>query len=244
MLSTMLVEVFALPGPTILVVDDDRRVLELVSTCLSQAGYNLITATDGETGLMEYRRHRPNLVILDVMMPGMDGWDVCRRIRQESDTPVIMLTAKDDEFDKVLGLELGADDYITKPFGLRELVARVKAVLRRAGSSNAMSKTRRLEWPDLIIDPLSREVRARGELVKLAPKEFDLLFHMARHPGQVFTREQLYDSVWGYDYYGGVRTVDVHITRLRNKIEKDPKQPKYLITVWGVGYKFEVPEDV
>lgn len=229
--------------PKVLVVDDDRRVLDLLATYLKKSGYQPITSTDGETGLMEYRRQRPDLVILDVMMPGMDGWAVCRQIRQESSTPVIMLTAKGEEVDKVLGLELGADDYVTKPFSPRELIARVKAVLRRAKSGNRMRENTRLEWPGLTIDPVSREVKVGGNPVKLAPKEFDLLLYMARHPGQVFTREQLYDSVWGYDYYGGVRTVDVHITRLRNKIEAEPRQPRYLITVWGVGYKFEIPDN-
>lgn len=229
-------------GPKILVVDDDRRVLDLMSLYLNRDGYETITATDGETGLTEFRRQHPDLVILDIMMPGMDGWDVCRQIRQESSVPIIMLSAKGEELDKILGLELGADDYVTKPFSPREVTARVKAVLRRAGRNAAFRPDQKLEWADLVIDPAARVVTVRGKEVKLAPKEYDLLLYMARYPGQAFSREQLYDRVWGYDYYGGVRTVDVHITRLRNKIEKDPKNPQFLQTVWGVGYKFVAPE--
>lgn len=230
-------------GPKILVVDDDRRVLDLMSLYLNRDGYQTITATDGETGLAEFRRQHPALVILDIMMPGMDGWDVCREIRQESSVPIIMLSAKGEELDKILGLELGADDYVTKPFSPREVTARVKAVLRRAGRDASARTEKRLEWPDLVIDPAARVVEVRGKEVKLAPKEYDLLLYMARYPGQAFSREQLYDGVWGYEYYGGVRTVDVHITRLRNKIEKDPKNPQFLQTVWGVGYKFVAPEN-
>jgi two-component system response regulator ResD len=199
-------------------------------------------AVDGEEAVRKAKLLNPQLVILDIMLPKLDGWDVCREIRKFSTIPIIMLTAKGEEFDKVLGLELGADDYLTKPFSPRELIARVKAILRRMAQDDAAESEDSISLPGLIINLASREVLASGREVALTPKEFDLLWHLAKHTGKVFTREQLLTAVWGYDYYGDLRTVDTHIKRLREKVEREEQLSFHIKTIWGVGYKFEVQD--
>ena len=225
----------------ILVVDDDQNICELLRLYLTKEGYQVTLASDGEDALNQYGQVKPDMVLLDVMMPKLDGWEVCRRIRKEGDTPVIMLTAKGETFDKVLGLELGADDYIIKPFDSKELVARVKAVLRRyqpARQEEPKSSAKIVEYPDLVINQTNYSVLYQGHPVDMPPKELELLYFLASSPNQVFTREQLLDHIWGYEYIGDTRTVDVHIKRLREKIKDHPSWS--LSTVWGIGYKFEV----
>lgn len=228
----------------ILVVDDEPMIVESVSYNLKQEGYDVMTATDGETGLKLAENGDFDLILLDLMLPGMDGMEICRTLRKTSEIPIIMLTAKEGEIDRVLGLELGADDYVTKPFSMRELMARVKRVLKRsvvnletagvvAGHDQSIISGR------LEIDLLGHEVTVNGVVVNLSSKEFELLKVLASHPGQVLTREQLLDLVWGNDFYGDTRTVDVHIRWLREKIEADPGNPEYILTVRGVGYKFK-----
>lgn len=225
---------------SVLVVEDDANVAELVRLYLSKAGFRVALVGDGREALQSFRRARPDLVILDIMLPSLDGWEVCRAIRGEADTPIIMLTARGTGAEKVLGLELGADDYVVKPFDPAELVARVKAVLRRA--RKPADNERSLRLPALSIDPASRRVEVDGDEVPMTPKEFDLLLFLARHQGRVFTREQILNEVWGYDFLGDSRTVDVHVKRLRKKLEADGR-PWRIATVWGVGYKFEVSPD-
>lgn len=228
----------------VLVVDDDPNVCELVSLYLEREGFNIEAVHDGEAALASFQRTRPDLIVLDLMLPLMDGFEVCRRVRRESETPIIMLTAREDEIDRILGLEMGADDYVPKPFNPRELVARVKAVLRRSRSGqDTPARERPLRFGDLFIDPLGRVVRLKDADIPLTPKEFDLLWHLATHSGRTFTRPDLLESVWGYDYYGDERTVDVHIKRLRRKIEPSGSSVRYIHTVWGVGYKFFVDEE-
>lgn len=226
----------------ILVVDDDKNICELLRLYLEKEGFAVTMAYDGNAALQEFEKLHPDLVLLDVMMPGMDGWEVCRRIRQDSKTPIIMLTAKGETYDKVLGLELGADDYIIKPFDSKELVARVKAVLRRyqpaKPETNDVSKGKCVEYPGISINLTNYSVVVDGQHVDMPPKELELLYFLAASPNQVFTREQLLDQIWGYEYIGDTRTVDVHIKRLREKI-KDHNGWS-LSTVWGIGYKFEV----
>lgn len=224
----------------VLVVDDEAQILEVVEKYLARDGFQVATARDGEAALSAFNTHKPDLVVLDLMLPKVDGLEVFRRLRTMSAVPVIMLTAKSEESDRVVGLELGADDYITKPFSPRELSARVKAVLRRA-TTGAMLDTgeRTLVRGTLRIDPRARSVSVAERAVELTGKEFDLLWFLASHPGQVFTRTQLLDHVWGYEFYGDSSTVTVHMRRLREKIEADPGNPHLLVTVWGVGYKFE-----
>lgn len=224
----------------VLVVDDEAQILEVVEKYLARDGFQVATARDGEAALSAFNTHKPDLVVLDLMLPKVDGLEVFRRLRSMSAVPVIMLTAKSEESDRVVGLELGADDYITKPFSPRELSARVKAVLRRA-TTGAMLDTgeRTLVRGTLRIDPRARSVSADERAVELTGKEFDLLWFLASHPGQVFTRTQLLDHVWGYEFYGDSSTVTVHMRRLREKIEADPGNPHLLVTVWGIGYKFE-----
>ncbi len=224
----------------VLVVDDEPQILDVVSKYLTREGFQIVTARDGDAALSAYHANKPDLVILDLMLPQVDGLEVFRRLRTASTVPVIMLTAKGEETDRIVGLELGADDYITKPFSPRELVARVKAVLRRATTGTMLETGERtLVRGDLRIDPRERSVTVADRRVELTSKEFDLLWFLASHPGQVFTRTQLLDHVWGYEFYGDSSTVTVHIRRLREKIETDPANPRYLSTVWGVGYKFE-----
>ena len=219
----------------ILIVDDDNNIAELISLYLTKE-------CDGEDAIKENDSFHPNLILLDLMLPGMDGYQVCREIRQRSNTPIIMLSAKGEIFDKVLGLELGADDYIIKPFDTKELVARVKAVLRRfqpmPAAAASQTNGKYVEYPDLIINLTNYSVVYQGETIDMPPKELELLYFLASSPNQVFTREQLLDHIWGYEYIGDTRTVDVHIKRLREKI-KDHKSWA-ISTVWGIGYKFEV----
>lgn len=222
----------------ILIVEDDHNIAELLRLYLEREGYETAIAYDGEKGVQEFERVRPELVLLDIMLPGLDGWGVLRKIRAQADTPVIMLTAKGETFDKVNGLEMGADDYITKPFDMKEVVARIRAVLRRYGGDSAQSK-RRLVFDKLIIDMESFVLTVDGRRVDIPPKEMELLYHLALSPNRVYTRNQLLDEVWGFDYFGDSRTVDVHIKRLREKLEN--VSPEWsLKTVWGVGYKFEL----
>ena len=224
----------------ILIVDDDSNIAELISLYLTKEFYEVQIVEDGEQALQVFDTFQPNLILLDLMLPGMDGYQVCREIRRRSNTPIIMLSAKGEVFDKVLGLELGADDYMIKPFDSKELVARVKAVLRRfnPSPSEATPNAKLVQYPDLIINQTNYSVIYRNERVDMPPKELELLYFLASSPNQVFTREQLLDHIWGYEYIGDTRTVDVHIKRLREKI-KDHEAWR-LATVWGIGYKFEV----
>jgi two-component system response regulator ResD len=226
---------------TVLLVEDEPHLRELLRVYLEAEGFRVIEAEDGTRGLELACGSAPDLVILDLMLPGLDGRDVCRRLRERSRVPIIMLTARSDEVDRVVGLELGADDYVTKPFSPRELMARVRAVLRRVEGRAAASDgdDARLAFADFVLDRRSRELLVRGSAVPCPPKEFDLLWMLAAHPRRVFTREELLNLVWGYDHFGDLRTVDVHVRRLREKIERDPSVPRLLKTVWGVGYKFE-----
>ncbi|MGV8121123.1 MAG: response regulator [Vulcanimicrobiota bacterium] len=224
----------------ILVVDDERNIVELLKYNLEKEGYEVLSAYDGFEAVNIAKQDRPDLIILDIMLPGQGGLEVCRILRKETKIPIIMATAKGEEIDKILGLELGADDYVTKPFSPRELVARVKAVLRRT-SSKAEEKDE-LAFEDLTINLVKHEIRLKGEEVDLKPKEFDLLKLLATNPGKVFTRDFLLEQLWGYDYLGDTRTVDVHMRRLRQKIEEDAANPKFLKTVHGIGYKFQFEE--
>ena len=223
---------------TVLVVEDDSNIAELLQLYLEKEGYAVTIAADGGKGLEKFRTIKPDLVLLDVMMPVMDGWAVCNAIRAESQTPIIMLTAKSETADKVQGLKAGADDYITKPFEMREVLARVEAVLRRATGTSVETKSRRLVFDKLVIDMDSFELTVDGKKVDTPPKEMELLFYLASSPNRVYTRNQLLDEVWGFDYFGDSRTVDVHVKRLREKLEGVSEQ-WCLKTVWGVGYKFE-----
>ena len=224
---------------SVLIVEDDRNIAELIQMYLEKEGYAVTTAFDGGQGLAKFRAIKPDLVLLDVMMPGMDGWAVCKSIRADSDTPVIMLTAKSETEDKVSGLKAGADDYITKPFEMREVLARIEAVLRRTNGATDQKKARRLIFDRLIVDMDAFELTVDGKKVDIPPKEMELLFYLASSPNRVYTRNQLLDEVWGFDYFGDSRTVDVHVKRLREKLEG--VCPGWsLKTVWGVGYKFEV----
>lgn len=227
----------------ILIVDDDENIAELISLYLMKECYDTKTVEDGEAALAAFRSYNPNLILLDLMLPGIDGYEVCKEIRKTSSVPIIMLSAKGEVFDKVLGLELGADDYIIKPFDSKELVARVKAVLRRyqpkTTATPAPEQTGAfVEYPDLIVNQTNYSVLYHGETIELPPKELELFYFLASHPNQVFTREQLLDHIWGYDYIGDTRTVDVHIKRLREKFKDHPAWG--IATVWGIGYKFEV----
>ena len=224
---------------SVLVVEDDRNIAELLQMYLEKEGYSVTVAADGGQGLSKFRSVKPDLVLLDVMMPVMDGWAVCRAIRAESTTPVIMLTAKGETDDKVAGLKQGADDYITKPFEMKEVLARIEAVLRRTSGVTAEKKSRRLVFDKLVIDMDSFELIVDGRKVDTPPKEMELLFYLASSPNRVYTRNQLLDEVWGFDYFGDSRTVDVHVKRLREKLE-GIEAGWSLKTVWGVGYKFEV----
>jgi two-component system alkaline phosphatase synthesis response regulator PhoP len=221
-------------GETILVVDDEVNIRELARMYLEQEGFQIVTAVNGQQALEQVRQDPPSLVVLDLMLPEIDGWEVCRQIRKKSNLPIIMLTARDDDVDKIVGLELGADDYLTKPFNPRELVARVRAVLRRTwpDESQPADKVRRLG--DVIVDPGRHEVTAAGQRINLRTKEFDLLLTMIDHPNMVLSRENLLDLAWGYEYYGATRTVDVHIAQLREKLKGSNLR---IETVWGKGYK-------
>lgn len=222
----------------ILIVDDDTNISELISLYLVKEGYETKEVADGRQALEVFEEYQPDLVLLDIMLPSVDGYDICKEIRRTSHTPIIMLTAKGEVFDKVLGLELGADDYIVKPFDPKELMARVKVVLRRHMRPAKQEEPKnRIVLDNLIIDKDNYSVTFEGQLVELPPKELEVLYFLASHPKQVFTREQLLDKIWGYDFVGDTRTVDVHIKRLRDKFEGDHEWN--IKTVWGVGYKFE-----
>ena len=227
----------------ILIVDDDNNIAELISLYLTKECFETKIVNDGELALKEFQTFRPNLILLDLMLPGIDGYQVCREIRHTSDVPIIMLSAKGETFDKVLGLELGADDYIIKPFDSKELVARVRAVLRRFQPKQAavVSDEKCATYPDLIVNLTNYSVTYMGKQVDMPPKELELLYFLASSPNQVFTREQLLDHIWGYEYIGDTRTVDVHIKRLREKIKDH--QNWSISTVWGIGYKFEVKSE-
>lgn len=227
----------------ILIVDDDRNICELLRLYLEKEGYETYLAHDGESAIAVHDEMDVDLVLLDVMMPRVDGWEACRRIRAKKETPIIMLTAKGETFDKVLGLELGADDYVVKPFDTKEVVARIKAVLRRSGRT-APSNTNNdgaLVFENLVVNITKYELKVNDEIIDTPPKELELLHHLASNPNKVFTRDALLDEVWGFEYYGDSRTIDVHIKRLREKLE-GVSDKWSLKTVWGVGYKFEVKE--
>jgi DNA-binding response OmpR family regulator len=223
---------------TILVVDDEPTVREVIRRYLERDGYAVREAADGRSALDEIQSNPPDLVVLDLMLPGLDGLAITRQIRQKQTTPIIMLTAKGETSDRIYGLDVGADDYLTKPFSPQELMSRIRAVLRRS-TDTALPQEPALEFDRLRIDPSTRLVSVRGQEVTLTAKEFDLLWFLARHPRQVFTRSQLLDHVWGYEFDGDSSTITVNIRRLREKIEADPSEPTHLLTVWGVGYKFE-----
>jgi DNA-binding response OmpR family regulator len=224
---------------TILVVEDEPSVGEVVSLYLRRAGFAVSVVNDGKKALELLAESLPTLVILDLMLPGADGWEITRRLRERGDVPIIMLTARREEIDRIAGLEMGADDYIVKPFSPQELVSRVRAVLRRSGTKSSAPAGNAIEFANLRVDPATRFATVRGKEVTLTAKEFDLLFLLAQHPRQVFTRDQLLERVWGDSSYIDPGTVTVHIRRLREKIELDPAAPHYLQTVWGVGYRFE-----
>jgi DNA-binding response OmpR family regulator len=230
---------------TILVIEDDPDISGLVEIHLTDAGYRVALESNGSSGLERALGQKLDLVILDLMLPGMDGLEICRRLRTEKpELPILMLTARTTELDRVLGLEMGADDYLTKPFSVRELVARVKAIFRRMEVFDTAPETDRLDLGPMLIDAASRRVVVDGEPVDLTAREFDLLIFFARNPGRVFTRGQLLDKVWGYTHEGYEHTVNTHINRLRRKLESDPSQPRFILTVWGVGYRFPTNEEL
>lgn len=232
----------------ILLLEDDRDISHLVKLHLEDEGYRVDIVADGSEGLKKAKAQTYDLIVLDLMLPGTDGLEICRQMRGKKDyTPILMLTAKSSEVDRIVGLELGADDYLTKPFSVRELVARVKAIFRRVGAAAgpvAAENSPSIVLGDLVIETDKRKVTLAGRNVSLTAKEYDLLHHFASHPGRVYTRTQLLDQVWGYGYEGYEHTVNSHINRLRGKIEADPADPRYVLTVWGVGYRFAEPQDL
>ena len=225
--------------PKVLVVDDEESLLEAVRYALSREGFDVSVARDGGEAVRVFEAERPDLLVLDLMLPVMNGWDVCRRVRASSRVPIIMLTARDAEVDRVVGLEMGADDYVTKPFSVRELVARVRALLRRAAGPEPSGEAAVIEATGVRLDPERHEVRVRGDLVTLPLKEFELLAVLMENRGRVLTRQTLIDRVWGFDYVGDTKTLDVHVKRLRARIEEDRHEPKLIVTVRGVGYRFD-----
>lgn len=225
----------------LLVIDDEANLRHTLSYALRQEGYEVLTAADGDEGLALFRQAAPDLVILDVMLPGQDGFEVCRRLRRESDVPVVMLTARDTELDKIVGLEIGADDYLSKPFSMRELIARVRALLRRTTRRAEAPASGTLERAGLAVDTSRRQIRAGATAIELKPKEFDLLVHLMSHAGLVFTREQLLTAVWGVDHAADSRTVDTHVKTLRERLGDDAARPRWIETVRGVGYRFRDP---
>ena len=226
----------------VLIVDDDKNICDLLRLYLEKEGYSVILSHDGEEAVVKFNALKPDIVLLDVMLPGLDGWQVCREIRKKSNIPILMITAKSDTFDKVLGLELGADDYIVKPFDSKEVIARIKAVVRRTGQSPAEMEVREVRYDKLSVNMTRYELKVDGKVVDAPPKELELLFYLASNPNRVYTRDQLLDEVWGFEYYGDSRTIDVHIKRLREKLE-GVSDKWALKTVWGVGYKFEADEE-
>ena len=230
-----------MPNEKILVVDDDTNICELLRLYLEKEGYVVKIVNDGVSAINAFKQENPDLTLLDIMIPKLDGWQVCREIRKFSDKPIIMLTAKGETFDKVLGLELGADDYVTKPFDTKEVVARIKAVLRRTAPASDTSDVKEVNYDKLSINLTNYEMKVNGVSVDTPPKELELIYHLASNPNRVFTRDQLLDEVWGFDSYGDSRTVDVHIKRLREKLEGVSDKWE-LKTVWSVGYKFETKD--
>ena len=222
--------------PNIMVVDDEKNICELIRLYLEKEGFAVTIANNGSDAIAMIRQNRPDLVLLDIMMPVIDGWEVCRQVREFSQVPIIMLTAKGETFDKVMGLDLGADDYIVKPFDTKEVVARVKAVLRRTATEEEEGE---VVYDKLVVNIDRSELRVDGKVIDTPPKELELLYHLAKNPNRVYTRDQLLDEVWGFEYFGDSRTIDVHVKRLREKLEGVSDQWS-LKTVWGVGYKFEV----
>lgn len=226
----------------VLVVDDDKNTCELLRLYLEKEGYNSMISYDGEEAVVKFNALKPDIVLLDIMLPTLDGWQVCREIRKKSNVPILMITAKGETFDKVLGLELGADDYIVKPFEIKEVLARIKAVYRRTGQAPGEIEVKEVKYDKLVVNMTRYELKVDGKVLDTPPKELELLFHLASNPNRVYTRDQLLDEVWGFEYYGDSRTIDVHVKRLREKL--DGVSPKWeLKTVWGVGYKFEVEEE-
>ncbi|MGI6279706.1 MAG: response regulator transcription factor [Acutalibacteraceae bacterium] len=223
----------------ILIVDDDENICELLRLYLEKDGFETIVTNNGKQAIEYAGKHSPDLILLDIMMPELDGWQVCREIRKTSEVPIIMLTAKGETFDKILGLELGADDYVTKPFDTKEVIARIKAVLRRSNDIEKQNGVKEVKYDNLRINLTNYELEVDGKIIDTPPKELELIYHLASNPNRVYTRDQLLDEVWGFDYYGDSRTVDVHVKRLREKLE-DVSDKWSLKTVWGVGYKFEV----
>ncbi|MBQ9757192.1 MAG: response regulator transcription factor [Clostridia bacterium] len=228
----------------VLIVDDEKNICELIRLYVEKEGFETSVAYDGQEALEKFRKGEPDIVLLDIMLPQKDGWQVCREIRTESNVPIIMLTAKGEVFDKVLGLELGADDYVVKPFDPKELVARIKAVLRRSGQSDAQGDASEIIFDGLSINRETYEVHLNGKIIEMPPKEFELLHFLASNKNKVFTRDQLLNEIWGYEFFGDSRTIDVHIKRIREKIETDETKDTswQLKTIWGVGYKFEVKQ--
>lgn len=230
-----------MPLEKVLIVDDDKNICDLLRVYLEKEGYSTIISNEGNEAMVKFNLLNPDIVLLDIMLPGMDGWQICKEIRKASDTPIIMLTAKSEIFDKVLGLELGADDYIVKPFDTKEVLARIKAVARRSGKLPKPVEMQEVHYDKLSINLTRYVLKAGGKVIDAPPKEIELLFYLASNPNRVFTRDQLLDEIWGFDYYGDSRTIDVHIKRLRGKLCGISKQWD-LTTVWGVGYKFELNE--
>ena len=230
-----------MPLEKVLIVDDDKNICDLLRVYLEKEGYSTIISNEGNEAMVKFNSLNPDIVLLDIMLPGMDGWQICKEIRKASDTPIIMLTAKSEIFDKVLGLELGADDYIDKPFDTKEVLARIKAVARRSGKLPKPVEMQEVHYDKLSINLTRYVLKAGGKVIDAPPKEIELLFYLASNPNRVFTRDQLLDEIWGFDYYGDSRTIDVHIKRLRGKLCGISKQWE-LTTVWGVGYKFELNE--
>lgn len=226
----------------ILIADDDKNICELLKMYLEKEDYEVVTAGNGEEAITKFDSENPDLILLDVMMPKLDGWQVCRELRKKSECPIIMITAKGETFDKVLGLELGADDYVVKPFEPKEIIARIKAVMRRTGKASSDTDKKEVSYDKLTVNMTKYELKVDGKVIDTPPKELELLFHLASNPNRVYTRDQLLDEVWGFEYYGDSRTVDVHIKRLREKLE-GVSDKWSLKTVWGVGYKFEVKDD-
>ncbi len=223
----------------ILIVDDDENICELLRLYLEKDGFETVVANDGGQAIEFAQKYSPDLILLDIMLPVLDGWQVCREIRKTSDTPIIMLTAKGETFDKILGLELGADDYVSKPFDTKEVIARIKAVLRRSNDNDKQNQISEVRYDKLRINLTNYELEVNGVRIDTPPKELELVYHLASNPNRVYTRDQLLDEVWGFDYYGDSRTVDVHVKRLREKLENVSEEWS-LKTVWGVGYKFEI----
>lgn len=230
-----------MPLEKVLIVDDDKNICDLLRVYLEKEGYSTIISNEGNEAMVKFNSLNPDIVLLDIMLPGMDGWQICKEIRKASDTPIIMLTVKSEIFDKVLGLELGADDYIVKPFDTKEVLARIKAVARRSGKLPKPVEMQEVHYDKLSINLTRYVLKAGGKVIDAPPKEIELLFYLASNPNRVFTRDQLLDEIWGFDYYGDSRTIDVHIKRLRGKLCGISKQWD-LTTVWGVGYKFELNE--